>query len=276
MSKFRKEKRRFWCCDKSNDFDFSTNMRWKSWIVNQNFEIDFRNNENVANEINEQFDAISKKFDVIFTFLNMILYVKSEKRDRFDENICFDVAKMTNEINKFLVCFESVTNLKFENFEVVLNEIDEIDEIVVIEMLFLSFFLLKFRFETTLFIFFVAWCWRMYSWNLFFESKTFSQCLQTTFLQIDWLCCNKRINDEKKTKQWKQKWYWDEKRETNEFDVKISNFEKEFVENFVKNAMIKIFNYSFKFLTISFCFWYQINAKSRKQMWNNWIKSISR
>ena len=116
-----------------------------------NFEIDFRNHENVANEINEQFDAIFANFDMIFTFLNIILYVKNEKRDRYDENNDFDVAKMTNETNNFFVCFENVTNLNIENFEIVF---DKIVVKIVIEILFL--FLLKFRFETFLIIFFVV------------------------------------------------------------------------------------------------------------------------
>ena len=86
----------------------------------------------------------------------MILYVESERRDRFDENICFDVAEVTNEIDEFLICSESVTDLDIENFDVVVDEIDEIDEVVIVEMLFLFFFLLKFRLEATLFIFFAV------------------------------------------------------------------------------------------------------------------------
>ena len=63
---------------------------------------------------------------------------------------------MTNEINEFLVCFENVTNLNIEKFDVSVDKM--IDKIVckiveiVDEILFLS--LLKFRFETFLIIFF--------------------------------------------------------------------------------------------------------------------------
>ena len=78
-------------------------------------------------------DAISTNVDVIFSFFNVILYVKNEKRERFDVNDAI-VAKMTNEINEFLVCFENVTNLKIEIFEIVLSEIDKI--VVVILFLF--------------------------------------------------------------------------------------------------------------------------------------------
>ena len=88
--------------------------------------------------------------------------------------------------------FENVIDLNIEIFDVV---VDEIIDWIVCEILFFS--LLKFRLETTLFIFFVVWCWRKCSWNLFFDSKIFSQCLQTTFWQITfWICCNRRINDE--------------------------------------------------------------------------------
>ena len=58
---------------------------------------------------------------------------KSERRERFNEiidvtiilnqNNCFDVAKMMNEINKFFDNFENVTNLNIEVFEIV-NKID--------------------------------------------------------------------------------------------------------------------------------------------------------
>ena len=244
-------------------------MRIKSSIVKWNFKIDFRNfDADVAREIDNEHVV-----DAIFTNFDIISNVNNAKRERFDEiqNICFDVAtKITNEINEFLVCFEIVTNLNIENFDVVVDKmISEIDcEIVdeICEILF--FFLLQFRFETNLFIFFVAWCWRKCSWNLFFESKIFSQCLQTIFLQtIFWICCNNRINDEKHAKQLRHEWYCDEKR-TDE-TKKISNF-----ENFVKNAMIKTSSHSLKFcLTISFCFWYQNNAKSRRQSSNKINKS---
>ena len=77
----------------------------------------------------------------------------------------------------------------------------------------------------------------------------------------------------------RHEWYWDEKWE-NEFDVKISNFEKEeFAKDFVENAVIKIFSHSFRlFLTISLwlCSLNQINTKSRKQSNNRINKSDSR
>ena len=69
----------------------------------------------------------------------MILNVNNEKCERFDV-VDAIVAKISNEINKFFDRSENVINLNIENFDVVLNEIDEIDKIVVIEMLFLFFF----------------------------------------------------------------------------------------------------------------------------------------
>ena len=81
----------------------------------------------------------------------MFLYVKNEKRERFDEIICFDVAKMTCEINKFFVYFENVIDLNIENFDKI---IDWIIVVEIVEMLFLFFSLLKFRFETFLIVFF--------------------------------------------------------------------------------------------------------------------------
>ena len=253
-SMFCENERRFWCCCKSNDFDFSANLRIKSSIVKWNFVIDFRNiDEDVANEINNEHvvDAID--------------------------------AEMTSEINEFLVCSENVTDLNIEIFDVVFDEMfDEVvceivDKIVEI----LSLFLLKFRLETL--IIFVAWCWRMCSWNLLFDSKIFSHCLQTTFRQTIWICCSKRVNDEKNAKHCAHEWYCDEKCETNEFDTKISNFEeKNFAKDFAKNATIKIFSHSFKlFLTISLCSFslyclYQIIAKSRKHSSNKISKSDSR
>ena len=96
---------------------------------------------------------------MIFTLFDVFLYVENERRERFDEIICIDVAtEIANEINEFLDNSESVIDLDIENFVVVFDEIvveivNEIDEIVD-EILFL--FLLKFRFETNLFIFFVA------------------------------------------------------------------------------------------------------------------------
>ena len=104
-------------------------------------------NENVANEINEQ------SIDAIFANFDVNLNVNNEKCKRFDKIICFDVAKMTNEINEFLDCFDDMTNLNNEIFVVFLNEINKIVEIVVV---ILFFSLLKFRFETILFIFFVV------------------------------------------------------------------------------------------------------------------------
>ena len=207
----------------------------------------------VDEEVSEQVvDAIFASFDVI-------LSVNDERRERFD------VVEVTSEVSDaFLDRSENVSNLDIENFVVVFDEIvevvvelvDEIDEI-------LFFSLLKLRFEATLFIFF-AWCWRTCSWSLFFESKILSQCLQTIFLQtISWVCCNKRINDEKNAKQLRQKWYWDERRETDEFEAKTSNSERDFAENVV----IKISSHSLKlFLTISlsFCCLYHVNAESRK------------
>ena len=275
-SDFCEKDRQFWCCCKSNDLNFSTNMRWKSWIVKWNFEIDFRSfDESVAKEISEHV------VDVVFTRFDFILNVNNVKRERFDEmidiktienqNICFDVAEMTSEINEFLVYSENVSNLDIENFDEIVDEM--IDEIVceIVEILFFS--LLKFRFETFLSIFFV-WCWRMCSWNLFFDSKILSQCLQTIFLQtIFWICCNKRANDEKDVEQLKQKWYWDEKRKTNESKKRI------WIENFAKNAMIKISSHSFRFfltISLSFCCLYQINAESRKHSNNNVNKFDSR
>ena len=87
----------------------------------------------------------------------MISNVNKKKRERLCEtqNICFDVAKMTNEINEIFVCFENVTNLNIENFDVVVDEM--IDKIVcenvdkIVEILF--YFLLKFRFETLIIFF---------------------------------------------------------------------------------------------------------------------------
>ena len=114
----------------------------------------------------------------------------------------------------------------------------------------------------------------MCSWNLFFESKIFSQCLQTIFLQtISWICYNNRVNDEKNAKQFKHEWYCDE-RKANETKEKF--WIENFAENFAENAMIKIFSHSFRlFLTISFsfCFLYQINAKLRRQSNNRINKS---
>ena len=84
-------------------------------------------------------DAISTRFDTSFD-------VDIEKCERFDEIICIDVvAKIANEIDRFLICSGNVTDLDIENFVVVVDEIDFeiVDEIVEL----LSFFLLKFRFE---------------------------------------------------------------------------------------------------------------------------------
>ena len=111
-------------------------MRWKSWIVKWNFEIRFRNNENVANEINIEHvvDAIFANFDIILNTIN-------EKRERFDV-VDTIVAKMIDEINEFLVCFENVTNLNIKNFDIVVDEM--IDKIVckivnkIVEILFFS------------------------------------------------------------------------------------------------------------------------------------------
>ena len=61
--------------------------------------------------------------------------INNEKCKRVDV-VDAIVAKMTNEINEFLDRFENVIDLNIENFNVVLNEIDKIDEIVVIKMLF--------------------------------------------------------------------------------------------------------------------------------------------
>ena len=89
--------------------------------------------------------------DTIFTRFDISFDINIEKCKRFDKIICIDVAtEITNEIDKFLICFESVTNLNIENFVVV----DEIDfEIVdkIVEFLFFS--LLKFRFETLIIFF---------------------------------------------------------------------------------------------------------------------------
>ena len=205
------------------------------------------------------------------------------KRERFDEIICFDVAaEITSEIDEFLICFENVTDLDIENFVVVLSEIDEIvDEIVVdeivVEILFFS--LLKFRFEVLIISFFIdlMWCWRRCSWNLFFESKISSQCLQTIFLQtIFWVCCNNRVNDEKNAKQFRHEWYCDEKIDEVDETAEVSNF-----ENFVENAVIKTSSHSLRFfltisLSLSRCCLYHVNADSRRQSSNKISRFDSR
>ena len=90
--------------------------------------------------------------DAIFTRFDMILNVNNEKRENFDEIICFDVAtEITNKINEFRVVFEDVTNSNIENFVVEIVEInfEIVDKIVE----FLFSFLLKFRFETLIIFF---------------------------------------------------------------------------------------------------------------------------
>ena len=83
--------------------------------------------------MNKLIDAICANFDVN-------LNVNNEKYKRFDVADAI-AAKMTNEINEFLVCFENVTNLNIEIFEIVFDEI--VVEIVEIVVVFLFFFLLK-------------------------------------------------------------------------------------------------------------------------------------
>ena len=232
--------------------------------------------------MNEQsIDAIFARFDVDFDVI-------IKRRERFDV-VDAIVAKMTNEIKKFLDRSWYVIDLNIENFEVLFDEVDEINEVdkvnvktvdeIVDEILFFS--LWKFRFEATLTIFLFinfVWCWRTCSCNLFLESKIFSHCLQTTFWQTIWICCNKRVNDEKNAKQFKQEWYCDEK-ETDETKEEI--WIEEFAKDFAENAMIKTSNHSLKhFLTIStsisHCCLYSINAESRKQSNNRFSKSDSR
>ena len=100
-------------------------MKW-------DFEIDFRNfDEKIASEMKKRIvDAIFTRFDISFD-------VNIERCERFDEIICIDVAtEIANEINRFLICSESVTNLNIENFVVVVDEIDFeiVDEVA--ELLF--------------------------------------------------------------------------------------------------------------------------------------------
>ena len=90
----------------------------------------------------QSIDAVFARFDVDFD-------VNIERRERFDV-VDAIVSKVTNEVKEFLVCFENVTDLDIEIFVVVLKKIDEIVDKIVDEILF--FFLLKFRFETTLII----------------------------------------------------------------------------------------------------------------------------
>ena len=73
--------------------------------------------------------------DAVFARFDVILNVNNEKRERFD------VAEVASEINEFLVCFEDVTDLNIEIFDVVFDEM--IDEIVCEIVELLSFFLLK-------------------------------------------------------------------------------------------------------------------------------------
>ena len=113
-------------------------------LILSNVEFDVRSSHSRVNEkANEQVvDAIFANFDVI-------LNVDIERRELFDVSDVI-VAKMTSEVNEFLDRSEDVTDLKIENFDVV----DVVEKVVVIEMLLLSFSLLKFRFETSLIIFF--------------------------------------------------------------------------------------------------------------------------
>ena len=79
---------------------------------------------------------MSKSIDAILANFDINLNVNNAKCERFD------VVDVANEINEFFVCFENVTNLKIEIFEIVLSEIDEI-VIVEIVIVILFLFLLK-------------------------------------------------------------------------------------------------------------------------------------
>ena len=130
--------------------------------------------------------------DAVFAGFGMRLGVDNGRRERIDEvtdfrSIGVDASGGVGGgvSGAFLGSSGGVTGLDIENFDVVVGEVvgGVVCEVVEVVGEVLFFSLLKLRPEAL--IIFFAWCWRTCSWSLLFDSKVFSQCLQTAFLQID-------------------------------------------------------------------------------------------
>ena len=110
ISKLCEEERRLWCCRKSNDLDFSWNMRLKSFMIRCNFwmwdswrfrtEVRKDESEEVSEQLNDSFlidcDVILSVAIVRFERFDEMTVLKNVS----DSNIWFrDVAKRINEAN---------------------------------------------------------------------------------------------------------------------------------------------------------------------------------
>ena len=168
MSRLCEKYERFWCDRKSNDLNFSINMRLKSFKMRYNFciwhswcfwtEIRKDENEKVSEQLTDNFFT---NFDVILSFAieKCELLNETNREDIFAENIWFrDVAKRLNKAN----C-----------------EVNEADEQKTADF-WITLYVdssAKTR-KSKLLTDFRAWCWRICSWNLLWKLKFCLQRLQ--------------------------------------------------------------------------------------------------
>ena len=129
LSKSREKIERIWYRCKSNEFDFSTNIRNRSFTINQNFDdVKFRN------EINEQ-----AKF-AFFNDLYIDLNVAIEKREIFDatdretifvQNIDFRDVAIDDESEKISekITSDAITDFDDTKNDEIIDRNDETDEI---------------------------------------------------------------------------------------------------------------------------------------------------